>query len=412
MLVRGWLVNELTGSPFQVSLVPVLLFAPMLVFSLLGGELADRFRRTRILAIGESLNAVNYVVFTALVLTGIVEAWHILALTGIYGVTAAILAPARQSLVGDLVRARIQRQAVGLSPAIFNLAQIIGPAAGGLVLATLGPGPAAALGTAFILPAIPIFARLRPVARSPMTRSGSIIENIRDGATYIARHPLLRWYMLAGFVLVITVNAWSALFPSLATDVLGRGAGGLAVLQVSIGIGALFGSVASISLAQKIGEKRLEIFSGFAFAALVGALALSTNFSLSALIAGLAAAVATAYFVTNMVSMQLTADPAYRSRVISVRYVMFGFGPFGMIVIGLLAEFLGVQAALAIAAGSGAVLLLLVSVLLRSSAAEPVQLEIPLPAQAAGAAGVRIASGSTAAESAASTGPERIDPAA
>ena len=371
MLVRGWLVNELTGSPLLVSLVPVLYIAPMLVFTLVGGELADRFRRTRIVAIGELIVFGTYAALAVLTLSGIEQAWHVLVLTGIHGVTSSIYAPARQTLVGDLVRPRLQRAALGLSPAVFNLAQILGPLFGGLVFTMAGAGAASLLGALLILPAIPIYARLKPVAKSTTSHQGSFVQNMREGARYIVGHKTLRWYLVAGFALVVTVNTWGALFPPLAKEVLGQGGGGLATLQVSIGIGSLIGAVTSMSFATRFGEKRLSVVAGLTFAALVGALAISNIFLLSVVIAGAAALVATLYFVTNMVTMQLTASPEYRSRVISVRFIMFGFGPFGMIIVGSLAEFFGTQWALGISAISGATMLLAITLFLKSG--DPVE---------------------------------------
>jgi MFS family permease len=374
MLVRGWLVNELTGSPFLVSLVPVLLMAPMLVFTLVGGELADRFKRTRVIMVGESVSAATYIATAALILTDTVEAWHMLALTGVQGISGAIIGPARQSLVGDLVRPKLQRAAIGLSPAIFNVAQITGPLIGGIVLDTRGAGAAAVVSALLILPAIPISARLKPVGKSQMAHRGSsFLENIREGARYVAGHPMLRWYLLAGFVLIITVNTWGALFPPLAKEVLHRGAGGLAALQVGVGVGSLVGSLIAVSIGQQYGEKKISIVSGLAFTGLVGALASSENFVLSVVIVGLAAATATVYFVTNMVAMQLTAAPEFRSRVISVRFIMFGFGPFGMLALGAIAEFFGTQLALGVIAVTGFALLLLVTVFVRVGKAAPAQ---------------------------------------
>ncbi len=366
MLIRGWLVNELTGSPLLVSLVPVLFISPMLVFTLIGGELADRFRRTRVLAIGETVVFGTYVALAALALADVVQAWHVLVLTSVHGISHATFAPARQSLVGDLVRPKLQRAALGLSPAMFNMAQIAGPLVGGVVLATAGTGTAAVVGAVLALPAIPIFASLKPVAKSQSSHKGSFLQNMREGVSYISGHRTLRWYLIAGFAFVLTVNTWMAVMPPLAKEVLGQGAGGLAALQVSVGIGALFGAILSVPVAGRFGEKRLTIAAGFLFSALVLALALSEVFLLSLLIVGAAASVATLYFVTNMITMQLTAAPEFRSRVISVRFIMFGFGPFGMIVLGLLAEFLGTQLALGISAVTGAVLLALIITTLKT----------------------------------------------
>ena len=197
-------------------------------------------------------------------------------------------------------------------------------------------------------------------------RGTSFLVNIQEGARYISRHPMLRWYLLAGFVLIITTNTWGALFPPLAKEVLGRGGGGLAALQVAVGVGSLVGALAAVPVGQRYGEKRISIVAGLAFSALVAALAASDIFMLSVVIVGFGAATATVYFVTNMISMQLTAAPEYRSRVISVRFIMFGFGPFGMIALGAIAEFFGTQIALGITAVAGIALLALVTAFVRT----------------------------------------------
>jgi MFS family permease len=373
MLVRGWLVNELTNSPLQVSLVPVLLMAPMLVFTLVGGELSDRFKRPRVIMITSSVIALTYVAATVLLLTDLVQSWHLLLLTGIHGIAGALEGPSRQSLVGDLVRPRLQRVAIGLSPAIFNVAQIIGPLIGGVILASAGADAAAVVSVVLLVISIPIYARLKPVAKSRIGGHAPFLRSVRDGARYVFGHPELRWYLLAGFVLVITANTWGALFPPLAKEVLGRGAGGLATLQVAVGIGALAGAVVTVPLGARYGEKKLEVISGFAFAASLGALAASQIFILSVVIVALGAAFATFYFVTNMIAMQMTADPEYRSRVISVRFIMFGFSPFGMIALGVLAEYFGTQVAMGVIAGTAAVLLAGVTLLFR--AASPARME-------------------------------------
>jgi hypothetical protein len=185
--------------------------------------------------------------------------------------------------------------------------------------------------------------------------------------------------MLAGFVMVVTVNSWGALFPPLAEDVLGRGAGGLATISMAVGFGALTGSLVGVLLGSRFSERQIEIGSGFVFTAMVGALAMSTSFPLSVLIAAVGACAATIFFVTNMVAMQMMAAPEYRGRVISLRFVMFGFNPVGMMAIGALAELMGVQWALAAFGLAGAVLLGAVTVFVRvtesrAPVAEPVML--------------------------------------
>ena len=366
MLVRGWLVQDLTHSPFLVAMVPALLMLPMLVFTLIGGEIADRYDRQRTVIYSDVATLTTYVALTALVLSGAVQAWHVLVLTGLHGISGALQGPARQSLIADLVPQDAQRNAIGMSPAIFNVAQVVGPALGGVLLAVFGVGPSLTVSVVALAAALPVYARLRPMVRNRTRNAGSMVRHLGSGFRYVAANPTIRWFVLAGIVVVLTVNTWTSLFPTLAEDVLRQDAGGLAILTMAVGVGSLAGSFVAVGVAAQYPERRVEVVTGFAFAALVGMLAASTFFALSVVIVMLAAAAATTFMVTNMVAVQMAADPEYRGRVISVRFVMFGLTPVGMLGLGALAEVTGVQWALGAFALLGAALFGLVTLLARA----------------------------------------------
>ncbi|MEX0762801.1 MAG: MFS transporter [Dehalococcoidia bacterium] len=388
MFLRGWLVLDLTHSPFMVSLVPALVMLPMLVFTLVGGELADRFNRQRLVLLGDAAAAAWYTGLAVLILTGVVQAWHVLALTAAQGVTGALAGPARQALIAELVPSEEQRHAIGLSPMMFNVSQIIGPVIGGAIVVMMSMGAASVVAVVLIIPALPMYALLKPVTAVTVKRGGSMLLNVKNGIRYVAAHPTLRWLLLGGAVIVLTVNSWGALFPSLAEEVLNRGAVGLATIQMAVGIGAVLGTLVSVLLSNRLGDGPLEVGSGFVFAGLVLAFAFSTVFPLSVVLAALAALAGTTFFVTNMTAMQMTADPEYRGRVVSVRFVMFGLNPLGMLAMGAAAESLGVQWALGIFAVLGALLFMGVQLAFRPrvmpAVSAPVLTKPPVPAPQGG----------------------------
>lgn len=356
-LARAWLLQGMTGSALMVSLVPALLMLPMLFLSVPGGELADRFNRKTITLAYEALALGTYGVLAYLVMAGAVQPWHVLAATALQGIGAALSAPARQTLITDLVGARQQRGAIGLSMVVANLAAIVGPATGGLLIARYGMDHAVLAAALVAAPALPIYLSLKPTnATVRVTRKGPMLGNLKDGLHYIAGDASLKWLLLACVVMIVTVNSWGALFPAFAQDVLKVGAGGLGAISTAVGGGALAATLLMVVIAGRIPDKTVEVVSGFLFAAFALGVAVSDSYLLSIGLVAMAAFAATSFFQTNLTAVQLHAPEEYRGRVISVRFVAWGLQPVGLLALGGLAEVIGPQPALAGFAVAGAVL--------------------------------------------------------
>ncbi|MBI2965590.1 MAG: MFS transporter [Chloroflexi bacterium] len=365
-LARVWLLQQLTDSPLMVSLVPALLMLPMLFLSVPGGELADRFNRKTITLVYESFALVTYIGLAYLVVIGRAEPWHVLAVTLLQGIGAALSAPARQTLITDLVQTRQQRGALGLSMTVGNVASILGPAFGGLLIARYGMEHAFIAAAVIAVPALPLYLSLRPVASGPHSmHKGGMVRNLKEGVGYIAGDASLRWLLFACLVMIVTVNSWGALFPAFAEDVLNVGAGGLGVLSTAVGGGALAATILVVVISGRISDKTVEVVSGFLFAAFVLGVALSHSYVLTIVLVALAAFAATAFFQTNMTAVQLHAPEEFRGRVISVRFVAWGLQPAGLLALGGLAEAIGPQPALAIFSIAGAIVFGVLVVVLR-----------------------------------------------
>jgi len=365
-LARGWILQLMTGSPLLVSLVPALLMLPMLFLSVPGGELADRFSRKAITLGYELVAVATYVAMAALVLTGNLQAWHVLAATAIQGIGAALAAPARQTLITDLVATRHQRGAIGLSMMSVNLAAIAGPALGGFLIARYGMSHAFLAALILSLPALPLYFSLKPAAPArTAAHRGGMFANLRDGLKYISGDASLRWLLLACVVMIVTINSWGALFPAFAEDVLGVGAAGLGVISTAVGVGSLAATLVLVVVAGRMPDKTVEVISGFSFAALALGIAVSTIYPVTTVLVALAAFAATAFFQTNLTAVQLHAPDEYRGRVISVRFVAWGLQPVGLLALGGLAEVIGPQWALGAFAVAGAAAFLALVLILR-----------------------------------------------
>ena len=204
------------------------------------------------------------------------------------------------------------------------------------------------------MPALFLYASLKPVHHpGPNGARGSIIENVKAGLSYAYSNSTLRFLMLGTMVMSLTVGPFQSLMPVFAEDVLNIGAGGLSLLLLFAGFGALAGSISVVVIDERVGPQKLELVFGLLAAVSLAAFALSPWVVLSALLVSVTSFAATGFMVVNMTVVQVTAPDYIRGRVVSVRFLVVGLMPFGAISMGALAETIGPSTAVAIVAVVG-----------------------------------------------------------
>ena len=356
MLIRGWMMYELTSSPLMVAMVTAAMMMPMLFLSLVGGALADRFDRKKITMVSDIVMLGSFAVLFGVSAAGIMAPWHILTVSVVNGIAFSMSVSSRQSMISGLVHREQMRTAVGLSATTYNSAQIIGPAIGGAMLPLFGATWALGVSTIVVIPAILLYMTLKPVHHSSVNDAkGSIVENVKAGLAYSFHNSTLRFLMLGAMVMILTVGPFQSLMPVFAEDVLGVGAGGLGVLMLAAGFGALAGSISVVAIGESVAHQKLELVFGLLAAASLTAFALSPFFALSILLVMITAFATTGFMVVNMTVVQIMTPDYMRGRVVSVRFLVIGLMPFGALSMGGAAESLGAPIAVAIIAGVGAV---------------------------------------------------------
>ncbi|MCH8115388.1 MAG: MFS transporter [Chloroflexi bacterium] len=355
MLIRGWMMYDLTSSPLMVTMVTAAMMMPMLFLSLVGGALADRVDRKMITLVSDVTLLASFIALFAISAAGAMAPWHIIAISVINGIAFAMAISARQALISGLVHREQLRTAIGLSATTYNTAQIIGPAIAGAILPFLGPTWALGVSALVVLPALFLYASLKPVHQpNSLHAQGSIIENIRAGLSYAYSNSTLRFLMLGTMVMILTVGPFQSLMPVFAEDVFKVGAGGLSVLLLFAGVGALAGSISVVIIDDKIDHQKLELVFGLLASASLAAFALSPWFALSILLVSVTAFASTGFMVVNMTVVQVMSPDYIRGRVVSVRFLVIGLMPFGAITTGALAETHGAPIAVAVVAAVGA----------------------------------------------------------
>lgn len=347
-------MQELTNSPFMVSLVGALQILPAAGLSFVGGEISDRFARKWILLLAETGSFLGYASLAVLSALGIMAPWHILVTTAWIGMMFALANPSRQGLIVDLVPSSFGRKSITAYMLIINLTVLTGPLFGGPVLTSVGITAALGISALVMLPAIPLYAMLRPVQAQTLKRAtGPLIDGLVKGVRYVRNEPEIRWMFGALIVMVMFVNTWGALFPTVAQDVLHRGAAGLTAINLAVGAGAITGAVVAVFIEGRVSDATQQFGGAMVFATFIVLMAATHIYVIALAACTVAAAAGAPFFINNMAAIQLRAEEEFRARVIAVRFVVSAIQPFGMIALGAAAQFLGPQIALGGSAAIG-----------------------------------------------------------
>lgn len=346
IVAQGWLVFQLTKSAFLIGIVAAAATTPMLLFSLFGGVIIDRFNKQKILIITQTSSMILAFMLGILTVSGIIQVWEIILLAFLAGTVNAIDLPARQSFVVEMVGKKYLTSAIALNSGIFNAARVIGPTVSGFLIATVG------IGMAFLLNGISYIATIVALY---FIRAETVIPKIhphplraiQDGVSYAARHSLIRTLLILTSIMAIFGWSYTTIMPVIAQNVFGQGAKGLGYLYAFSGIGALLGSFIVSAFSKKLnsftvifGGNLLFIFSVIAFTFTKSLLIAFPFLSLSGL--GLILQMAT----TNSAIQHLVEDK-FRGRVMSLYVLMFvGLFPLGSLQVGFLSEHFGTLFAL------------------------------------------------------------------
>ena len=338
-LARGWLVLTLTDSPFWLGLTVALGGLPMLFFSMVGGVIADRFSRRKVLIVGETVNCSLYALLALLVFTGLIQVWHVLVIALLSGMAFALAMPSRQSLVPTLVPRGDVANAVALMTSTFSLSMMVGPALAGVFVAVLTIPGTFALAALTVIPTIVLLLRLE--APSSVGSRANPVQDLLEGLRYTRDDPFIRSLLMMGAVITVFTGPREALMPVLARDVLHAGSEGLGALLSAGGAGALIGSLLMAATDGGRAQRRLmaaaAIFAGVAIAGL----ALSPWFPLSVVFASLSGMSTQMFFTANVTAVQMAVPNELRGRVLSIRMIMFGLSPVGATAAGAVAELVG-----------------------------------------------------------------------
>ncbi|WP_274649266.1 MFS transporter [Paenibacillus humicola] len=344
---QSWLVLTLTGSPFLLGLVGAVQFLPITFLSLFAGVIIDRYPKRRILLITQSVSMCLALTLAVLVFTDTVRYGYVLTVAFLLGLTNTFDLPTRQSFNIEIVGKEDLMNAIALNSTTFNLARILGPSIGALMMAYLGTGWCFLLnGLSFVAVLLGLLRiEAKPYVRAKKTGIGLIAE-IKDGIRYMAGDPLLSQTILLVTVIGTIAFNFNVLIPVFTRTVLHLDEKTYGGLMSCLGAGSLIGAV-TVGLRSKIGPKlKVSVVCSIVISIGLFLIGLSGSVMVTGLLL-LATGICTIAFSTNSNSLlQMNARDEYRARVMSVYSLVFaGSTPLGNLLTGYAADRFGADSA-------------------------------------------------------------------
>jgi MFS family permease len=345
---QDWLVLDLShNSPGALGATTALQFLPVLVLTLWGGRLADRYDKRKLLIAANAVFAVTAIVFAILVASGVVVLWHVFLFAALLGIANAIETPVRQAFVSELVELPLLPNALALSAATFNTARIGGPALAGIALALFHTGPVFLIATALAIAPVFSYSRMRPLdlyREAPGDNKGD--ARILDGLKYVwRRSDLLLPMSLMAVVGMIGFN-FPVTLAALAKINFHAGASSFGLLTTCLAAGALGGALAGSARRARPGAY-LVIGATLAFGLLEFVVGFAPSFVVAMILL-----VPTGFFSIFLAQaanhrVQMGVHAEYRGRVMALYVLVFlGTTPIGASLAGWWGERFGVPSSI------------------------------------------------------------------
>jgi MFS family permease len=361
-VAQAWLVYRLTHSSALLGLVAFSNQIPVLLLSPIGGAVADRFNRHRVVVWTQTACMLLAFALATLTLGGWIRVWHLFVLSAALGVVYAFDIPARQSFIVTMVSREDMMNAIALNSSMVNGARVVGPAIAGALVAIVGEGWCFFLNGVSYIAVIAglLLMTIAPWERPAMARSA--VVDIVEGFSYVAKTVPVRALLILLGIASFTSVPYTVLMPIVADQVLHGGAKALGFLMGASGLGALAGA---LSLAFRRGVRGLGGWVATASIGLAVALvlfAMSRSYWLSlVLLVPVGANLMVLMAGTNTLVQAMSPD-VLRGRVMAVYSMMvMGLGPFGALYAGAFADRIGAPATIAV----GGVICLVAGILFR-----------------------------------------------
>ncbi|HZH83405.1 MAG TPA: MFS transporter, partial [Phototrophicaceae bacterium] len=355
-IAQGWLLFDLTSSPFYLGLFSSLRMVMLLSFFILGGIMSDRIDRRKVMLAIQWISALSALGLALLVSTHTIRVWHIFVLGAITSTTWAFEQPVRQALLPQLVRREDLVNALALNAVTWNGAGLLGPSLVGLSVSYIGIGGCFYVNVISYLAVIGALMRMH-VPNVVHHQHASVIQSLTEAFGYVRRENVIMTFLTVSAIFNIFGRSYVTLLPVFAKDVLQLGASGFGFISAGPGLGTIIGSftLASLGRVEAKPARMVGLLVGFTTCLFSFAVSRDARLAFGFLVA--VGALSTLFETLLNTSIQLRVEEAFRGRV-SGFYGLTGGGlrEFGGMQAGFIAEW--TSAPVAISAGAVALALI------------------------------------------------------
>lgn len=341
----SWVVYSLTHSKFMLGLTLFASMFPSFLFSFIGGVVADRYDRYKLLLLTQVVSMIQAILLTVLVFFKHFSVWEIMALSVLLGIINAFDVPARQSLVYEMVDDKKDLpNALALNSSMVNLSRLIGPGIAGIAIEKLGDDVCFGLNALSFVAVIASLLLMKLPKYVSVPRTKNVIAELKEGFIYIKRTPSISFILLMLALMSLFVLPFSTLIPVYAKDIFHGTASTFGVIDSAIGLGAFSGAIFLASLKPGRNLNKILAINTFVFGAGLILFSHTTYYPLALLFSIIAAFGMMSQITISNTLIQTTVDASMRGRVISL-YAMafFGMQPLGGLIIGSVSQHIGVQ---------------------------------------------------------------------
>jgi MFS family permease len=361
----SWLVYQITNSKFLLGAVAAAGSAPMMLFSMWGGSLADRHPKRSILLATQTAEMLLAFALAAAVWAGVATPWLIVTIATLNGVTLGFDMPARQAFTVEMASREDLLNAVSLNSSIVNGARVIGPSLAGFLIGSVGAATCFFLnGLSFIAVIAGLLMMRLPPHVAPAAQTSTRAHAL-GGLSYVLKHQRVRTILALFGTVGIFGWSYAVLMPAFARDALGLGANGYGMLMSASGIGALVGALTVATAGHVFAPRKIALGGVWLFSATLLAFAPNRNLPLALVLLTVSGFGMMLFFSTSNTVLQTIVPDEMRGRVMGVWALVFGaMIPLGSLEAGALAHWVGVRKTIAIGAiicaAAGAVTLIVV----------------------------------------------------
>lgn len=345
----GWLVYQLTDSPFWLGVPGIISAVVTILLTIPAGALADRVDTQRLLVAGRALTGVTHLALAALTVSGLVEVWMVLVWAAATGALAAVTSPAQSAILPRLIDRRAMASAVALTSSIWNGMRIIGPAAAGVLIAVVGIGQAFVVtGVGYVISAVMVATiELEPLRTGDSDAdSGGMFAGVR----YVFANGIFLATIGLSFLSSIFGHSYVVLLPIFADEILHAGVQGFGYMEAAAGVGALLGTLSIMRLRIQRHTGGVMVGAAVLFGLCIAAFAWSRSLALSMGLLFVGAFFSSVYLNLGMTTLQLLVPDALRGRVMGVWGLTWFLTSAGGFAAASVAELLGAPFAVALGA--------------------------------------------------------------